>query len=89
MAAVADVAVVGVPDETWGEIVCAVVVAASPSAPPTLDELRSHCGDRLAAFKQPRRLEVRESLPRTAATGQVHRRALVAELATNKLGGVS
>jgi fatty-acyl-CoA synthase len=45
-----------------------------------LDGLRRHCHGRLARFKQPRRLEVVESLPRTAATGQVQRTLLVERL---------
>ena len=79
MASVADVAVVGVPDATWGEVVCAVVVAAGASAP-SAEEVRAHCRAHLAGFKQPRRVEVVEAIPRTAATGQVQRRLLVERL---------
>jgi len=73
---VAEVAVIGLPDRTWGELVCAVVVAR-PGAAPTLEELQRHCEGRLAGFKKPRRLECVPSLPRTAATGQVQRALLV------------
>jgi fatty-acyl-CoA synthase len=73
---VAEVAVVGLPDATWGEIVCAVVVAR-PGAAPTLEALQRHCEGRLAGFKKPRRLERVAALPRTAATGQVQRALLV------------
>jgi fatty-acyl-CoA synthase len=73
---VAEVAVVGLPDPTWGEIVCAVVVAR-PGASPSLDALQRHCEGRLASFKKPRRLECVAELPRTAATGQVQRALLV------------
>jgi acyl-CoA synthetase (AMP-forming)/AMP-acid ligase II len=76
---VAEVAVVGVPDAQWGEIVCAVVVPAA-DAPPTLADLQKHCEGRLAGFKKPRRLELVAALPRTLATGQVQRALLVQRL---------
>jgi acyl-CoA synthetase (AMP-forming)/AMP-acid ligase II len=76
--AVADVAAVGVPDPAWGEIVCAVVVPADSSAPPTVDELASHCEGQLARFKRPRRVVVVDEIPRTASTGQVQRRLVAA-----------
>lgn len=75
--AVAEVAVVGVPDTSWGEVVCAVVVARDGTDPLTLDALRAHCAGRLAPYKQPRRIELADALPRTAATGQVQRTLLV------------
>ncbi|HZU80000.1 MAG TPA: class I adenylate-forming enzyme family protein, partial [Acidimicrobiales bacterium] len=77
---VADVAVVGVPDSTWGEVVCAVIVPVGPAAP-TVDEIRDHCRSQLAGFKHPRRLEMVDAIPRTPATGQVQRRLLVERLA--------
>ena len=76
---VGDVAVVGVPEPAWGEIVCAVVVAA-PGHQLDLDTLRDACRHRLAAFKQPRRLELVDSLPRTPATGQVQRTLVLERL---------
>lgn len=77
---VAEVAVVGIPDARWGEVVCAVVVPTGPSAALTVDGLRAHCEGRLAAFKQPRRVELVDELPRTAATGQIQRTLLVERL---------
>ncbi|HVX19314.1 MAG TPA: AMP-binding protein [Acidimicrobiales bacterium] len=72
---VADVAVLGVPDERTGERVCAVVVPA-PDAEPSLDGLVAHCLDHgLARFKCPEQLEVVEELPRSPM-GKVQKRAI-------------
>jgi acyl-CoA synthetase (AMP-forming)/AMP-acid ligase II len=78
--AVGEVAVVGVPDAEWGEVVTAVVVVRDGSAPPELDALRTFCAGRLAPFKHPRRIAVVDALPRTAATGQIQRTLLVERL---------
>ena len=78
---ITEVAVVGIPDVEWGEIVCAVVVAAPGFTTAfDVDALRAHCAGRLAPFKHPRRVEVVDALPRTAATGQVQRALLVARI---------
>jgi long-chain acyl-CoA synthetase len=61
--AVAQCAVIGVPHETWGEVVHAVVVLRAGHAL-ELDELIEHCRARIAGFKCPRSLELRaEALP--------------------------
>lgn len=82
--AVAELAVVGLPDPTWGEVVCAVVVTREGRSL-SLEELQDHCGERLAGFKKPRRLELVAALPRTPATGQVQRTLLVEHLASRPL----
>ncbi len=69
--AVAEVAVIGVPDETWGEMVMALVVLAD-GADASEDELREHCRDRLAGYKIPKRVEFRPELARTA-TGKLQK----------------
>ncbi|MGH3376187.1 MAG: class I adenylate-forming enzyme family protein [Actinoallomurus sp.] len=70
--AVREVAVIGVPDERWGESVCAVVVSA---APVTAEELVAFCRPRLATFEVPKRIDFVDSLPR-GATGKVLKRGL-------------
>jgi o-succinylbenzoate---CoA ligase len=72
---VAEVAVAGRPDPEWGQRVTAVVVPRDPRNPPTLDELRGHARERLAAAKAPRELTLVASLPRTAS-GKLLRRLL-------------
>ena len=74
---IAEIAVVGIPDATWGEIVCAAVVPAAGGPIPTLDTLRGHCDGRLASYKAPRRLELLDTIPRTAATAQIQRTLIV------------
>jgi len=79
-ASVADVAVVGVPDDLWGEVVVAVVVPAGGVA---VDEqaLEAHCRASLAGYKIPRRWVVTDALPRNAY-GKVVKRDVRASLAT-------
>jgi O-succinylbenzoic acid--CoA ligase len=74
--AVALAAVVGLPHADWGQQVAAAVVLRSPGAA-TTDELLAHCRARLAGYKRPRQLVLRDALPQTAS-GKVQRR-LVAE----------
>ncbi len=69
--AVAEVAVIGVPDEKWGESVLALVVLR-PGASTSEQELVDHCRDRMAHFKAPRSVEFRDALARTA-TGKLQK----------------
>ncbi len=64
--AVAEVAVIGLPDARWGEAVVAVT-ALKPGATLTLDELREFATRRLARYKLPSRLEIVPALPRNPA----------------------
>ncbi|KAA0942013.1 MULTISPECIES: AMP-binding protein [Streptomyces] len=68
--AVREVAVIGIPDDKWGELVTALVVTDGSGV--TAEELIAHCRTRLAGFKTPKRVDFVESLPRTA-TGKLQK----------------
>ena len=74
--AVADVAVLGRPDPTWGEAVHAVIIPAAGPVP--AEEIIAWCRDRLAHFKCPKSVEFTDALPRTT-TGKVLKRELRAQ----------
>jgi fatty-acyl-CoA synthase len=64
--AIAEIAVIGLPDDKWGEAVVAIA-ALRPGAMLDLEELRAFGTDRLARYKLPRRLEIVTALPRNPA----------------------
>lgn len=68
--AVKEVAVIGIPDEKWGELVTALVVTDGSEV--TAEELQVFCRERLSGYKLPRRIEFRDSLVRTA-TGKLQK----------------
>jgi acyl-CoA synthetase (AMP-forming)/AMP-acid ligase II len=68
---VAEVAVIGVPDDKWGELVMALVVR-TPESTVTDVELIAHTKTKLAGYKCPKRIEFRESLARTT-TGKLQK----------------
>jgi O-succinylbenzoic acid--CoA ligase len=84
--AVLEAAVVGRPDDAWGEAVVALVRPRHEDTPPTADDLRAHCIRHLARFKVPKAYKIITApLPRTASgklvrreLGEVSRTALAA-----------
>jgi long-chain acyl-CoA synthetase len=72
--AIAECAVIGSPDELWGETVHAVIVAKAGGHVATEDVL-AHCARELAGYKKPRRITVVPDLPKTA-NGKIDKKAL-------------
>jgi acyl-CoA synthetase (AMP-forming)/AMP-acid ligase II len=68
--AVKEVAVIGIPDDKWGELVTALVVPDGSEV--TAEELISHCRTALAGYKCPKRVDFVDELPRTA-TGKLQK----------------
>ena len=83
--AVAEAAVVGLPDEEWGERVAALVVPEEE--PPELSELESFLRERLAGFKLPRTIGFTDELPRTVS-GTIERDAVKEQLLDGETDGI-
>jgi acyl-CoA synthetase (AMP-forming)/AMP-acid ligase II len=69
--AVAEVAVIGIPDDKWGELVTALVVVAEGEHVSEADII-GHCRGKIAGYKIPKKVEFREAIPRTA-TGKIQK----------------
>lgn len=76
---VLDAAVVGLPDEAWGDRVVACIVVREGHAAPSEGDLRAFCKERLAPYKVPKDVHVRETLPRNPL-GKVVKPDLVRDL---------
>jgi long-chain acyl-CoA synthetase len=74
---VLEAGVAGIPDQYQGEAVKAWVVL-NPGMTCTAEELREHCKTKLSAYKVPKKIEFRESLPKTQI-GKILRRVLIEE----------
>jgi fatty-acyl-CoA synthase len=79
---IAEVAVIGIPDERWGEVGQAVVVMKNGEAI-SEEDVMSHCQDKLARFKQPRSVRFVAELPHNA-TGKLLKRVLRDEVVAPK-----
>jgi fatty-acyl-CoA synthase len=82
ISAIAEAAVIGTPDEQWGEVGMAIV-AVKPGETLTPAEIHAHCAANLARFKCPRRIEFVDALPRNA-TGKIHKPTLRKQFAELK-----
>ncbi|KEO82624.1 class I adenylate-forming enzyme family protein [Tumebacillus flagellatus] len=72
---ISEVAVVGLPDPKWGEVVTAVVVLA-PGAAANGELFKEYCGGKLAGYKIPKRWEFVRELPKTSV-GKIDKKAIV------------
>ena len=72
---VAEVAVFGLPDEQWGQMVCAAYVTNGRGRPSAEEALRAAAASRLAPYKRPKTYFATTDLPHTA-TGKLMRRAV-------------
>lgn len=81
-----DAQVVGVPDETYGEELMAVVMMRAGAAPLSVEALREFCAGRLAHFKVPRYLRVVEEFPMTV-TGKVRKDEMRRQAIAHLRGG--
>ena len=82
LSAVAEAAIIGVPNEQWGEVGMAIV-AVKPGQTLTPAEIHAHCAANLARFKCPRLVEFVEALPRNA-TGKIHKPTLRQQFSVSK-----
>ncbi len=79
-----DVTVVGVPDERWGQTVCAIIQVREGSETPTLESIQDHCRQHIAGYKVPRKLVTVDAVLRAPSGKPDYRWAK--ETAYEKLG---
>ncbi len=88
MAEVAEVAVIGIPDDTWGEAVHAIVVPRVNCAL-TADAVIAHCRNHMAGFKTPRSVEIRTTPLPLSAAGKILKTELRAPFWRDRDRGVN
>jgi len=81
---IGEIALIGMPDERWGETPLAVIAPREGGDPPGAGEVERWCLDRLARYKRPRRVTVLPALPRNPS-GKVLKTELRADLAAGRL----
>ncbi len=72
---VRDVAVIGMPDEKWGEVGHALILLEDPEDPLSLEEMEAFCQGKLARYKIPKKITFVDSIPRTL-TGKILKKEL-------------
>ena len=85
---VAQVAVIGIPDDRWGEVVGAVIIPSDPARPPEPDELNAFCRAHLAAHKSPRHYYLTDAYPLTPS-GKIQKFRLQQMIAEGLLTALS
>jgi len=70
-----DVAVIGMPDEKWGEVGHALVLLKDPNDPVTMEEMEAFCEGKLARYKIPKKITFVDAIPRTL-TGKILKKEL-------------
>lgn len=80
--AIAEAAVIGIPNEQWGEVGMAIV-AVKPGQTLSAEEIHAHCQANLARFKCPRLIKFVDALPRNA-TGKIHKPTLRKNFSVSK-----
>jgi long-chain acyl-CoA synthetase len=88
MSEVAEVAVIGIPDETWGEAVHAIVVPRT-NCTITAEAVIAHCKSQIASFKAPRSVEIRITPLPLSAAGKILKTELRAPFWRDKDRGVN
>ena len=86
--AIAQAAVLGIPDQKWGERIIAAILPQNPASPPSPNELKTYCRQQLAAHKTPAQWIILDAFP-TTASGKIQKFVLLEQIASGELEPVS